>query len=51
LVVEDTTVGIAAGLAAGATVWAYAPAPAAHVPLLQAGAHKVFTAMHALRLA
>ena len=50
LVVEDTTVGITAGVAAGATVWAYAPAPAAHTPLLQAGAQKVFTGMHALRL-
>ena len=51
LVVEDTTVGITAGVAAGATVWAYAPPPAAHAPLLQAGAQQVFTGMHALRLA
>ena len=51
LVIEDTTVGITAGVAAGATVWAYAPPPVAHAPLLQAGAHKVFTAMSALRLA
>ena len=51
LVVEDTTVGITAGVAAGATVWAYAAAPAAHEPLLQAGAARVFTGMHALRLA
>ena len=51
LVVEDTTVGITAGVAAGATVWAYAAPPAAHEPLLQAGAARVFTAMHALRLA
>ena len=51
LVVEDTTVGITAGVAAGATVWAYAPPPAAHAPLLQAGAQQVFTGMNALRLA
>ena len=51
LVVEDTTVGITAGVAAGATVWAYAPPPAAHAPLLQAGAKRVLTGMHALRLA
>jgi HAD superfamily hydrolase (TIGR01509 family) len=51
LVVEDTTVGITAGVAAGATVWAYAAPPAAHAPLLQAGAQKVFTSMHALRWA
>lgn len=50
LVVEDTTVGITAGVAAGATVWAYAAPPAAHEPLLQAGAERVFTAMNALRL-
>jgi HAD superfamily hydrolase (TIGR01509 family) len=51
LVVEDTTVGITAGVAAGATVWAYAAPPAPHEPLLKAGAERVFTAMHALRLA
>ncbi len=53
LVIEDTTVGITAGVAAGATVWAYAaPAtpPAAHEPLLQAGAQRVFTDMRELRL-
>jgi beta-phosphoglucomutase-like phosphatase (HAD superfamily) len=51
LVIEDTTVGIAAGVAAGSTVWAYAAPPAAHAPLIQAGAQRVFTAMHALRFA
>jgi len=51
LVVEDTPVGITAGVAAGATVWAYAAPPAAHAPLLQAGAQRVLTGMHALRLA
>ena len=50
LVIEDTTVGITAGVAAGATVWAYAAPPAAHEPLLKAGAARVFTGMHALRL-
>ena len=50
LVVEDTTVGITAGVAAGATVWAYAAPPAAHELLLQAGAARVFTGMHELRL-
>ena len=50
LVVEDTPVGITAGVAAGATVWAYAAPPAAHEPLLQAGAARVFAGMDALRL-
>lgn len=50
LVIEDTTVGITAGVAAGATVWAYAAPPATHEPLLKAGAARVFTGMHALRL-
>ena len=50
LVVEDTTVGITAGVAAGATVWAYAAPPAEHAPLLQAGAQRVFMGMHELRL-
>ncbi len=38
LVVEDTPVGIAAGVAAGATVWAYATAGVSHEVLLDAGA-------------
>lgn len=50
LVVEDTTVGIAAGIAAGATVWAFAAPPAPHAPLLQAGAAQVFSHMNQLRL-
>jgi HAD superfamily hydrolase (TIGR01509 family) len=50
LVVEDTTVGIAAGVAAGATVWAFAAPPAPHAPLLQAGAAQVFSHMTQLRL-
>ena len=47
---EAPTVGITAGVAAGATVWAYAAPPARHEPLLQAGAARVFTLMQALRL-
>jgi beta-phosphoglucomutase-like phosphatase (HAD superfamily) len=43
-------VGIAAGVAAGATVWAYAAPPADPAPLVQAGAQRVFTGMHQLRL-
>ncbi len=49
LVVEDTTVGITAGVAAGATVWAYAPPPVEATPLLQAGAVKVLRHMRELR--
>ncbi len=51
LVIEDTTVGIAAGVSAGATVWAYAAPPASPEPLLRAGAQRVITAMNELRLA
>lgn len=52
LVVEDTTVGISAGVAAGATVWAYAPAGTDHAQLLRdAGASRVFTHMSELGLA
>ena len=50
LVVEDTTVGITAGVAAGATVWAYAPAGVDVQPLRQAGARKVFAHMRELQL-
>jgi HAD superfamily hydrolase (TIGR01509 family) len=45
LVVEDTAVGIAAGVAAGATVWAYAPPSAPTDVLMQAGAAHVFAHM------
>ena len=51
LVVEDTTVGITAGVAAGACVWAYAPPGVDEQPLLQAGAQRVLRGMHELRLA
>jgi len=50
LVVEDTPVGIAAGVAAGATVWAYAPAGVQVQPLLQAGAVRLLPTMQALCL-
>ncbi|MEI7784768.1 MAG: HAD family phosphatase [Betaproteobacteria bacterium] len=50
LVVEDTPVGITAGVAAGATVWAYAPAGVDVAPLQAAGAARVFGHMRELRL-
>ena len=50
LVVEDTPVGIAAGVAAGATVWAYAPPPVEAAPLLAAGASRVLPHMREFRL-
>ncbi len=50
LVVEDTPVGITAGVAAGATVWAYAPPLAPTEVLVQAGAKHVFAHMNDLRL-
>lgn len=49
LVVEDTTVGITAGVAAGATVWAYAPPGVDTEALRQAGARTLFTHMDGLR--
>jgi HAD superfamily hydrolase (TIGR01509 family) len=48
LVIEDTTVGITAGVAAGATVWAYAPAGADTRSLEAAGAVWVFEHMQGL---
>ena len=45
LVIEDTTVGVTAGVAAGATVWAYCPLPEAGAALLQAGASRLFPNM------
>lgn len=50
LVVEDTTVGITAGVAAGATVWAYAPSGVDGHALLAAGASRLLPDMRALRL-
>lgn len=45
LVIEDTTVGVTAGVAAGATVWAFCPLPDAGAALLQAGAQRLFVSM------
>jgi len=45
LAIEDTTVGVTAGVAAGATVWAYCPLPEAGPALLQAGANRLFASM------
>jgi HAD superfamily hydrolase (TIGR01509 family) len=42
LVIEDTTVGVTAGVAAGATVWAYCPQAERGPDLLQAGASQLF---------
>ena len=50
LLIQDTTLGISAGVAAWATVWACAAPPAAHAPLLQVGAARVFPGMYELRL-
>jgi HAD superfamily hydrolase (TIGR01509 family) len=49
LVVEDTTVGITAGVAAGATVWAYCPDASQADRLQEAGASRVFAHMRELR--
>ena len=49
LVVEDTPIGVAAGVAAGATVWGYAPMGTDGQVLREAGAVHVFTHMHMLR--
>ncbi|MBK6868211.1 MAG: HAD family phosphatase [Burkholderiales bacterium] len=45
LVIEDTPTGIQAGVAAGATVWAYCPPGADGEPLRQAGAVRLFARM------
>lgn len=45
LVVEDTPTGVTAGVAAGATAWAYCPDPTHGPALLQAGAQRLFTDM------
>ena len=42
LVIEDTTTGVTAGVAAGATVWAYCPLPENGPTLRQAGASHLF---------
>ena len=48
LVVEDTVTGVTAGVAAGATVWAYCPLPEQGAALRQAGAGQLFERMDAL---
>ena len=45
LVIEDTTTGVTAGVAAGATVWAYCPLPEHGSALRQAGASRLFSHM------
>lgn len=45
LVIEDTTTGVTAGMAAGATVWAYCPLPEQGPALMQAGARHLFARM------
>jgi beta-phosphoglucomutase-like phosphatase (HAD superfamily) len=45
LVIEDTPVGVTAGVAAGATVWTYCPKSEAGDALLQAGAARLFSQM------
>lgn len=45
LVIEDSITGITAGVAAGATVWAYCPLPEHGPALLQAGASRLFSHM------
>lgn len=51
LVIEDTPTGISAGVAAGATVWAYGPPGAPAEALLAAGAVRVFESMRQLQQA
>jgi HAD superfamily hydrolase (TIGR01509 family) len=45
LVIEDTTTGVTAGVAAGSTVWAYCPLPEHGEALKQAGASRLFAHM------
>ena len=45
LVIEDTVTGVTAGVAAGATVWAYCPLPEQGAALRQAGAAHLFERM------
>jgi HAD superfamily hydrolase (TIGR01509 family) len=45
LVIEDTVVGVTAGVAAGATVWAYCPQAARGPSLMQAGASVLMGSM------
>ncbi len=45
LVIEDSATGVLAGVAAGATVWAYCPQPEQGAALRQAGASQLFQHM------
>lgn len=45
LVVEDSPIGVVAGVTAGATVWAYCPLPEQGAALRQAGASHLFADM------
>jgi HAD superfamily hydrolase (TIGR01509 family) len=45
LVIEDSATGVQAGVAAGATVWAYCPQPEVGPALRQAGASRLFGQM------
>ena len=45
LVIEDTPIGVTAGVAAGATVWAYCPLPEQGPALLAAGARQLLANM------
>ncbi|MEI6600028.1 MAG: HAD family phosphatase [Comamonadaceae bacterium] len=45
LVIEDTTTGVKAGVAAGATVWAYCPLEQQGGALQEAGASRLFSQM------
>jgi HAD superfamily hydrolase (TIGR01509 family) len=45
LVIEDSVTGVLAGVAAGATVWAYCPLPEQGLALRQAGASRLFDHM------
>ena len=45
LVIEDTTIGVTAGVAAGATVWAYCPQAERGPDLRRAGASQLFAHM------
>jgi beta-phosphoglucomutase-like phosphatase (HAD superfamily) len=48
LVIEDTTTGVKAGVAAGATVWAYCPMQQQGGALREAGASRLFGQMSEL---
>ncbi len=49
LVIEDSVTGVQAGIAAGATVWAYCPLPKEGAALREAGASRLFGHMSDLQ--